>query len=280
MSTDSSRPHPSLAGLRVLIRGGGDLASGVAHRLFRSGFQVMLTEVAAPLAVRRSVAFCEAVWDGVKTVEGVTARRADDPAEALAILAAGEIPVLVDPAMTCRSVLEPTVIVDAILAKRNTGLDRAMAPLTIGLGPGFRAPEAVHLAIETMRGHDLGRVLYTGSALPDTSTPGVLYGHSVARLLRAPAAGIFKGINKIGDRVKAGQTVAMVEDQPVISEIDGLLRGLLMDGLSVHKGMKIGDVDPGGADSHCFTVSDKARSLGGAVLEAILHLARERGIAL
>lgn len=266
--------------MRVVIKGAGDLASGVAVRLYRAGLAPIMTDIAQPTAIRRTVSFCMAIPEGTAMVEDVKAVRAPNLQEALAILARGDIPVLADEAGEVVRRLRPEVVVDAILAKRNINTAITDAPIVIGMGPGFTAGADCHAVIETMRGHDLGRVLYTGAALPDTSTPGVLYGHAEARLLRAPAAGIFQGKNKIGDRVKAGQTVAMVEGQPVIAEIDGLLRGLLMDGLPVHKGMKIGDVDPGGADSNCFTVSDKARSLGGAVLEAILHLARERGIAI
>lgn len=266
--------------MRVVIKGAGDLASGVAARLYRAGLPPVMTDIAQPTAIRRTVSFCMAIPQGAAMVEDVKAVRAHSVPQAVRLLEQGVIPVLVDEAAAVVREWKPHVVVDAILAKRNINTSMDDAPIVIGMGPGFTAGVDCHAVIETMRGHDLGRVIYQGSALPDTRTPGVLYGYAQARLLRAPGPGIFQGINKIGDRVRQGQTVAMVGDRPVVSEIDGLLRGLLMDGLPAHKGMKIGDVDPGGADTNCATVSDKARSLGGAVLEAILHLARERGLAL
>jgi len=255
----------------VLIRGAGDLATGVAIRLARAGMSVVLTEIEQPTAIRRTVAFSEAVLNGSMTVEDVTATRARDAKHALEIVRAGNAAVLVDPGAACRKELCPDVLVDAILAKRNTGTAIADAPVVLGLGPGFTAGVDCHAAIETMRGHDLGRVYYEGSPLPNTGTPGEIAGRGAERVLRAPASGVFAGLRKIGDLVEAGETVATVDGVPMKAAVAGVLRGLLPDGVAVVKGMKSGDVDPRGNAAACFTVSDKARALGGAALEAILH---------
>lgn len=263
-------PAYSLRGLKVLIRGAGEMASGIAHRLARCGFHLLMTEVANPLAVRRAVSFCEAVHDGAKTVEGITARRIEQLSQAPALWERGELPVLVDPEMACRAEFQPAVIVDALLAKRNTGLTRDMAPLTIGLGPGFIAPDEVHVAIETHRGHDLGRLIYQGTPRPNTGVPGDIAGYTHQRVLRAPAEGRFETDLQLGDRVEAGQTVATVAGQPVIAQVGGILRGLIRPGSQVTQGLKVGDVDPRGRVEYLHTISDKARALGGSVLEAIL----------
>lgn len=257
----------------VLIKGAGDLATGVAHRLYMAGFPVVMTELAQPTVIRRTVSFAEAVYSKENTVEGLTGKLAtfDNWQE---ILKKGYIPVVVDPEAEMVKRIRPTVIVDAIMAKRNLGTSAQQAPVVIALGPGFTAPKDAHAVIETQRGHHLGRVIYEGSALPNTGIPGEIGGKSVERVLRAPAKGIFKSCAQIGDYVQEGQIVAYVADQPVKSLLTGYLRGLLHDGLEVHQGMKIGDVDPRAERSHCFTISDKARALGGAVLEAMLHLLR------
>ncbi len=263
-------PEYSLRGLKMLIRGAGEMASGVAHRLARCGFRLLMTEVADPLAVRRAVSFCEAVHDGSKTVEGLTARRIERLDEAEALWERGELPVLVDPEMGCRAQFQPAVIVDALLAKRNTGLRRDMAPLTIGLGPGFSAPDQVHVAIETHRGHDLGRLIYQGAPRPNTGVPGDIAGYTHQRVLRAPAQGRFETELKLGDRVEPGQVVAAVAGRPVIARVGGILRGLIRPGSQVTPGLKVGDVDPRGRVEYLHTISDKARALGGSVLEAVL----------
>ncbi|HWQ58618.1 MAG TPA: selenium-dependent molybdenum cofactor biosynthesis protein YqeB [Clostridia bacterium] len=255
----------------VLIRGAGDLATGVAIRLHHAGFRVVMTDIATPTAIRRTVAFSEAVRRGEATVEGVTAHLAKDVPAALEFIRAGSIAVLVDPEATCREALCPDALIDAILAKRNTGTKKSDAPVVIALGPGFTAGTDCHAAIETMRGHDLGRVYYEGSPLPDTGTPGEIAGQGAARVLRAPKDGVFTGIKQIGDLVEAGETVALVDGAPVAAALSGVLRGLLPGGIRVRAGMKSGDVDPRGNSEACFTVSDKARALGGAALEAILH---------
>lgn len=256
----------------VLIRGAGDLASGIATRLYRAGFRIVMTDIAQPTTVRRTVAFSDAVVNGTAEVEGITARRAASPEEALRIAENREIPILVDPEGSCRNSLKPDVTVDAILAKKNLGTRISDAPLVIGVGPGFTAGEDCHAVIETKRGHTLGRVIYRGSAIPNTAVPGVIGGYSTERILRAPADGVFKSTMKIRDLVKAGDVVGYVGDEPMKAQIDGVIRGLLQDGVPVTKGMKSGDVDPRGEVSYCDTVSDKALAIGGGVLEAILAL--------
>lgn len=255
----------------VVMRGGGDLATGVALRLYRSGMQVVICEIAAPTSIRRTVCFSEAVRLGETSVEGVTARRAG-PAEVPALLEDGVIPVLVDPEARCIHAQKPDVVVDAILAKRNLGTHQGMAPIVVALGPGFTAGEDCHAVVETMRGHYLGRTLYAGSALPNTNVPGLIGGYAGERVLRAPADGVFQGAKQIGDQVQAGDVAGYVAGAPMICTIDGVLRGLLADGTTVAKGMKSGDVDPRCEPGHCLCASDKALSVGGGVLEAILHL--------
>ncbi len=255
--------------LVVVVKGGGDLATGVAHRLFRAGFAVIITEIARPTVIRRTVAFAAAVYDGQTTVEGVTAvlSKADD---ALAVVGRGAIPVLIDPRAACVDALRPAAVVDAIMAKANTGTALTDAPVVIGVGPGFTAGVDVRAVIETMRGHDLGRVITTGPAAADTGIPGEIGGYGRERLIQAPAAGVFKTAANIGDVVQTGAVVAYVGDTPVRAGIDGVLRGLLHDGLTVDKGLKVGDIDPRCQVDHCFSISDKARAIGGGVLEALL----------
>jgi len=257
--------------LVILIKGGGEMATGVAHRLFHSGFLICLTEIPEPLAVRREVSFCEAIYEGQKMVEGVKAIKVEGEAKVHQAWAEGLIPILVDPQCQVRQKLNPDVIVDAILAKTNTGTQINDAPLVIGLGPGFRAGEDVHWVVETNRGHNLGRVIERGEAEADTGVPGNIGGYTRERVLRAPSGGRFLGRKKIGDRVEKGESVAEVERLPVLSQISGVLRGLLRDRGWVEKGMKVGDVDPRATREHCFMISDKARSIGGGVLEAILR---------
>jgi len=256
--------------MKVVVKGGGEMATGVVHRLTRSGFCVCITEIPAPLAVRREVAFCEAVFDGQKEVEKMIACRVADEKEIRGAWDEGMIPLLVDPECKIREVLKPKVLVDAIMAKRNMGTRMGDAPLVIGLGPGFYAGKDVHLVVETNRGHNLGRVIEEGEAEPDSSIPGEIHGYTWERVLRAPRSGRLLGSKKIGDPVKKGEEVARVEGAVVEAGIDGVLRGILRDGLSAHQGMKVGDIDPRGIRAHCFTISDKARAIGGGVLEAIL----------
>lgn len=253
----------------VVVKGAGDLGSGVVWRLRRCGFPVVVLETPRPTVIRRGVAFATAVYRGTAVVEGVSARLAE-VAEVPALLEQGVVPVLVDPQGQSLPRLRPDVLVDAILAKRNTGTRRNDAPLVIALGPGFRAGEDCHAVVETARGHFLGRVYWQGEALPNTGIPGEVGGVSEARVVRAPAAGTFRALVQIGDGVQAGQPLAVVDGHEVTARIGGVVRGLLQDGLAVHAGMKVGDIDPRGERTHCFTISDKALAVAGGVLEAIL----------
>lgn len=261
----------------VIVKGGGDLGTGVAYRLHRAGMRVVVTEQAQPTVIRRTVAFATAVYEGEIEIEGVVARRAQDASEAMRFLGEGLIPVVVDPNVSLRHKLKPTAIVDAIIAKRNLGTTIHDAPIVVALGPGFTAGVDVHAVVETKRGHYLGRVILEGQAAPDTAMPGAVMGYKRERVLFSPAEGLFRAERHIGDRVTEGQVVAYVGDAPVRANISGVLRGLLAEGLPVREGMKIGDIDPRGVVEHCFTISDKALAIGGGVLEAILYfLARKK----
>ena len=242
----------------VVIRGGGDIASGVALRLYRCGVTPVLCEIPFPTAIRRTVCFSEAVRLGETAVEGVPARRAEAE-EVPGLISRGIIPVLVDPEAACVRALKPDVVVDAILAKRNLGTIRDMAPIVVAVGPGFTAGVDCHAVVETMRGHTLGRAIYQGGALPNTAVPGLIGGYAGERVLRAP------------------DTAGYVEGLPIVCTIDGVLRGLLADGTEVVKGLKSGDVDPRCRPEFCRMVSDKALAVGGGVLEAILHFSGRLG---
>ncbi len=263
--------------MRVLIRGAGDLASGIALRLHHAGMQVAMTDLPKPTAIRRTVCFSQAILFGTMTVEDVRARFAAAPEDAERIWAAGEIPVFADPTAACRHALAPDALVDAILAKRNLGTARDDAPCVIGVGPGFTAGVDCHACVETMRGHTLGRVLTEGSPIPNTNIPGLIGGFAGERVLRAPADGVFRQLGQIGDIVQQEQIVAYVGDEPMRCQISGVLRGILADGTPVFRGMKAGDVDPRADVSYCYLVSDKALSIGGGVLEAILRFGGNHG---
>ena len=258
----------------VIVRGAGDISTGTIHRLFKAGFDVLVLETERPSAIRRRVAFSEAVYDGAATVEGVTAVRIADIEQAGATLARGEVPLLVDPEGACIRRLKPSAVVDAILAKRNLGTTMNMAPLTIALGPGFEAGRDVHFVIETMRGHDLGRIIASGSAAPNTGVPGIISGYGIERVIHAPAAGVFHMLRDIGSLVEAGEAVGSIAtpegEIPVCAKIAGLLRGILRDGYPVSKGFKLADVDPRPDQlKNCTTISDKARCIAGSVLELV-----------
>jgi len=256
----------------VLIRGAGEMASGVAHRLHQSHFKVCMLEIPHPIAVRREVSFCEAIYEAEKEVEGVRSKFISKPEEILSVWKDGKIPILVDPdGEKTRRFIKPDVFVDANLAKKNLGTHIKKAPLVIGLGPGFYAGKDVHIVIETNRGHDLGRLILKGTAEPDTGIPGNIGGYTLERVLRTMKKGIFHPQKSIGDRVSKGTVVAVVDDFPVIAKISGMVRGLIREGVRVRKGMKVGDIDPRGKRESCFTISDKARAIGGGVLEAILY---------
>ena len=268
----------------IICRGGGDLATGIVHRLFRAGFPVLVLETDSPAAIRRQVSFSEAVYDGTATVEGVTAERiaSADKASVNHVLEEGRVPLLVDPEGSSIPLLKPDIVVDAIIAKKNLGTAKEMAPLVIGVGPGFTAGEDVDLVVESMRGHNLARIFTTGSALPNTGFPGNIGGFTKERVLHAEAAGYMKNIRQIGDIVEKGEEIAriyekMTEDGTfsgsyvsVEASISGIIRGLIREGYHFQKGFKIADIDPRESElANCFTISDKARSIGGSVLEAV-----------
>ena len=262
----------SLAELIVVIRGAGEMASGVAHRLHQSHFKICMTEISHPLAVRREVTFSEAIYEGRKEVEGIRAKLISNPEEIEMAWKGSEVPILVDPdGKRTRSFLKPDVLIDAIMAKKNLGTHIGDAPLVIGLGPGFTAGKDVHIVLETNRGHNLGKIILNGSAEPDTGIPGEIGGYTIERLLRTMKKGIFHPQKSIGERVNKGSVVAVADDFPVIAKISGVVRGLLREGVEVKKGMKVGDVDPRGKRELCFTISDKARAIAGGALEAILY---------
>ncbi|MCI8537468.1 MAG: EF2563 family selenium-dependent molybdenum hydroxylase system protein [Oscillospiraceae bacterium] len=256
----------------IVVRGAGDIATGIALRLWRAKISVVMTDLEWPTAIRRTVCFSQAIPLGETTVEDVTARRAEDAAQARALLAQGVIPVLADPEGRCIPVLRPDGVVDAILAKKNLGTKITGAPVVVGVGPGFTAGVDCHAVVETMRGHYLGRVLYHGSAQPNTGIPGLIGGFAGERVLRAPAKGLFHPRKEIGDRVQEGDTAATVDGVPMLCTLDGVLRGILPEGTPVFPGMKAGDIDPRCEIAHCHCASDKALAVGGGVLEALLAL--------
>ncbi len=256
----------------TVIRGAGDLATGIALRLWRAGIRVVMTEIANPTAIRRTVCFSQAIVHGETRVEDVTARRAETPEQALALLENGIVPVLADPEGACIPALRPDAVVDAILAKKNLGTKITDAPVVIGVGPGFTAGEDCHAVVETMRGHYLGRVIHEGGAIPNTGVPGLIGGFAGERVLRAPADGVFHQLLDIGAQVKMGDIAATVNGEPMVCTLDGVLRGILAEGTPVFKGMKAGDIDPRCEIEHCYCASDKALAVGGGVLEAVLAL--------
>jgi xanthine dehydrogenase accessory factor len=258
--------------LIILIRGAGEMASGVAYRLYQSHFKICMLEITHPLAVRREVSFCEAIYEGEKEVEGVRAKLISKIRQIQSVWKEGKIPLLVDPdGEETKNFLKPDVLIDAIMAKKNLGTQIDGAPLVIGLGPGFTAGKDVHIVIETNRGHNLGKMILNGNAEPDTGIPGEVGGYTVERVLRTMKKGVFRPQKSIGERVSRGSVVAVVDDFPVMAKISGVVRGLLRGGIEVKKGMKVGDIDPRGRKELCFTISDKARAIAGGVLEAILY---------
>lgn len=260
----------------VVIRGAGDIASGIALRLRRAGMRVVMCDLATPTSIRRTVCFSEAVRLGETRVEGVRGVLCADVPSARAAAAAGNVAVLVDPEAACVRDLAPDALVDAILAKRNLGTTRDLAPVVIGVGPGFTAREDCDAAVETMRGHYLGRVYYEGSPIPNTAVPGLIGGYAGERVMRAPEDGVFEPCVEIGAQVAAGDVCATVAGEPMHATIDGVVRGLLQAGVPVRKGMKCGDVDPRCHPEYIESASDKALAVGGGVLEAILALSGEK----
>ncbi|WP_160688132.1 selenium-dependent molybdenum cofactor biosynthesis protein YqeB [Clostridium sp. C2-6-12] len=256
----------------ILIKGAGDLATGVAHRLKKCGFNIVMTEISEPTTVRRTVAFSQAVYDKEIEVEGIKAVLVQGKQDIYKTIEEGNIPVIVDKKAEIIEQIKPDVVVDAIIAKRNLGTKINDAEIVIALGPGFTAGVDCHCVIETKRGHYLGKAIYSGGAIPNTGVPGAIGGYTTERLIRATCDGIISPVSKIGDYVRKGDIVAYVDEAPIYAEIDGIVRGMLQEGIKVFKGMKSGDIDPRCEKDHCFTVSDKARSIGGGVLEAILYL--------
>ena len=310
MSMNQSNNQIIKKNLLIICRGAGDLATGIIHRLHRAGHRVIALETDYPAAIRRQVSFCEAVYDGSAAVEGVTARLVpaladaetdtetysginDTPAAHIvsekwdssaieAVLEAGEVPLLIDPKGESVALLKPDVVVDAIIAKKNLGTTINMAPLVIGVGPGFTAGQDVHLVIESMRGHNLARIITDGMAQPNTGVPGNIAGFTSERVIHAPAAGYIHDVRKIGDIVQKGDEIARIypdkesydnalsEYVPVNATITGIIRGLIREGYYFRKGFKIADIDPRESEiTNCFTISDKARSIAGSVLEAV-----------
>lgn len=260
----------------VFVKGAGDIATGIATRLFRSGFSVVMSDLDLPTCVRRTVSFCEAIRFGKCEVEGIEAVLAKNASDARKLTENGKVAVLIDPEAKNVFELKPDILVDAILAKTNLGTHIGDCPIVIGVGPGFAAGIDCHAVIETKRGHTLGRVIYSGKPIENTGVPGSICGYSTERVIRASKTGIFRGVKSIGDHVQPGDLVGFVDGEPVISEIGGVLRGLLADDVGVVKGMKSGDVDPRGERANCFTCSDKALAVGGGVLEAIMHFSMEK----
>ena len=276
----------------IIVRGGGDLATGTIHRLWSAGLRVLVLETDSPAAIRRQVSFSEAVYDGTATVEGVTAERiaSANRASVNHVLEEGRVPLLVDPEGSSIPLLKPDIVVDAIIAKKNLGTAKEMAPLVIGVGPGFTAGEDVDLVVESMRGHNLARIFTTGSALPNTGIPGNIGGFTKERVLHAEAAGYMKNIRQIGDIVEKGEEIARIYEKmteegifsgsyvSVEASISGIIRGLIREGYHFQKGFKIADIDPRESEyKNCFTISDKARNIGGSVLEGLMMLENEQG---
>ena len=267
----------------IIVRGGGDLATGTIYKLKRCGFSVLVLETANPAAIRRTVAYSEAVFQGSQTVEGITGFLAESLEQAKVFLQEGKLTVLVDPTGEAIAKMKPLAVVDAILAKKNLGTNRDMAPITIGLGPGFTAGVDVDAVIETKRGHTLGMVLRSGTAAANTGIPGMIGGYGRERVIYCPADGVLRCVRKITDAVSKGETIAVVETEqgivPVEAALDGIVRGMIRDGYPVFKGFKIADIDPRIEErENCFTISDKARCIAGGVLEAILQLKEERNL--
>lgn len=266
----------------IIVRGGGDIATGTIHKLHRSGYPVLVLEHEYPSAIRRHVAFSEAVYDGTSEVEGVCCVNVMNYEEALRVLAEGNVALLADPRCEVLKEVRPWALIDGILAKKNLGTSRQMADKTIALGPGFCAGKDVDLVIETMRGHNLGRIIGNGYAMANTGVPGLIAGFGKERVIHSPATGILISRYQIGDKVKKGERIAVVVtghgEVAVEATLDGILRGLIRSGYPVTEGFKIADIDPRECEfENCFTISDKARCIGGSVLEALLYLEEKQG---
>lgn len=261
----------------IVVRGGGDIASGTIHKLHRCGFKVVILEIEKPSAIRRTVCFSEAIYEGQSIIEGLVCKKANDLGEVYTILNKKNIPIIIDPLGKLIKQLKPFVVIDAILAKKNMGTTKDMAPITIGLGPGFLAGKDVHIVIETMRGHNLGRIIEQGYAMANTGIPAVVNGVGKERVIYSPIIGNISNVKKIGDMVEKGEVIAtIINDKNIIevkASIDGILRGIIRDKSKIKKGLKIADIDPRIEEvENSYTISDKARTIAGSVLEAILYL--------
>ncbi len=254
----------------ILVRGGGDLASGVIYRLHRAGFSVIVTELPKPKLVRRTVSYGEAIWSNSVTIEGITAHQSDKLDSVSDILNIGALPVLVEPTKQVIELLEPIIVVDARMEKQPLDSSLDDAPLVVALGPGYVTGKHCHAVVETKRGHTLGRVIWDGKAQPDTSIPGTINAQTNSRVLRAPDSGFVQAEKQIGDHVRQGETIASINHNKIIAPFNGILRGLVHSEVNVEPGMKIGDLDPRANRDNCFTISDKALAIGGGVLEAVL----------
>jgi len=259
-----------LTKLVVLIRGGGEVASGVAHRLARAHFRVCMTEIPQPLAVSRGAAFSEAIYDGKKEVEGVVARHVTSAPGITKAWQQGEIPIIIDPEASIKSTLNPDALVDAIMAKRNLGTRLTDAPLVIGLGPGFKAGKDVHMVVETNNSQSLGKVILKGEAEKDTAVPIAIGGLTFERVLHSPKNGLFQSDKEIGDPVAAGEVMASVAGQPLKAKTGGIIRALMRRGAKVVKETKLGEIDPSGSKKACYTIRPKMSTIADGVLEAIL----------
>lgn len=263
----------------IVVRGGGDIASGAIQKLYRSGFKVLVLETETPSAIRRKVAFCEAVYEKEIEIEGIKARLVANDEEIQDCWDSDIVPVMIDSRGKVIERLKPLAVVDGILAKQNFGTKRSMAPITVALGPGFSAPEDVDIVIETMRGHNLGRIIEEGKASENTGVPGIIAGFGIERVIYSDYSGVITNVEKIGNVVEKGDVIAVVGDNEIYASISGVLRGIIRDGYKVKKGLKIADIDPRISEKdNCFTISDKARNIGGAVLESILYLKKKKGI--
>lgn len=260
----------------VVIRGAGDVATGIGHRLHRCGFKVLHLDIEKPMVIRRTVAFTQALFNGEGEVQGVKCKKVSSISEIEKAWENDYVAVMVDPEGEIISELKPDVVVDAIIAKKNRGTNRSMAPTTIGIGPGFVAGEDVDVVVESNRGHYLGTIILEGSAAPNTGIPGNIAGFTSERVIRAEADGIIKNVRELGDIVKQNEHIAYIGDVPVKASLDGVLRGLISDGTSVFKGLKIADVDPRGESQYVYSISEKARAIGGAVVEGILYMQKIR----
>ena len=257
--------------LRIVIKGAGEMATGIAHRLFMANIRmIVMLEIAEPVTVRRTVAFSEAVYEGKMEVEGIRAQCVKNPDELYSVWKAGDIGVIVDPERRLIKDIEPEVVIDATMMKRYTGTKKDEAPLVIGVGPGFVAPEDVHAVVESNRGHNLGKAILNGSAEPHTGIPGATMGYTTERVLRAPHAGVIRHVKQIGDMVSIGDLIMYMDETPVYAPIGGMLRGLMRE-IRVAENKKIGDIDPRGITEYCYTITEKARAIGGGALEAIMH---------